>query len=123
MGDVLKSLGIYKAVNASAVQFNSIVFRVVVGFLAGVPAEIIALIPAIEFILNFLLEVPAGYLADKYGRVPFAIIGHITVILGLTCGYVALLLAPKWLRILDRYWSTDLVEPAYERMDMVREPT
>lgn len=91
MDSILKSLGIYKALHASAVQFNSIVFRVVVGFLADVPVEIIALIPAIEFTLNFLLEVPAGYLADKYGRIPFAIIGHVTVILGLSCGYIALL--------------------------------
>ena len=91
MDSILKSLGIYRALHASAVQFNSIVFRVVVGFLAGVPVEIVALIPAIEFTLNFLLEVPAGYLADKYGRIPFAIIGHVTVILGLSCGYIALL--------------------------------
>ena len=73
MTSILRRMGLYRALNASAVQFNSIVFRVVVGFLAGVPGEIVALIPAIEFFLNFLLEIPSGYLADRYGRIPFAI--------------------------------------------------
>lgn len=88
---LLKRLGVYRALNASAVQFNSIVFRVVVGFLAGIPGQIVALVPAIEFTLNFLLDVPAGYLADKYGRIPFAIAGHVSVILGLVCAYLGLL--------------------------------
>jgi len=88
---ILRRLGVYRALNASAVQFNSIIFRVVVGFLAGIPGEIIALIPTIEFLINFFLEIPTGYLADKYGRIPFAIAGHLTVILGLFCGYIGLL--------------------------------
>ncbi len=86
---VIKSLGIYYALNASAVQFNSIVFRVVVGFLVGAPLKAVAYITCIEYLLNFILEVPTGRIADKYGRIPMAIIGHVSVILGLSCGYVA----------------------------------
>ena len=90
MDKILERLGTYRALNAATVQFNSVVFRVVVGFLAGIPAHIVATIPAIEFVINFLLEIPTGRLADRFGRIPLAIIGHIAVILGLSCGYVAL---------------------------------
>lgn len=85
----IQGLGVYLALNASAVQFNSIVFRVVVGFLIGAPLEVIAYITYIEYALNTILEIPTGRLADKYGRVPMAILGHLTVIIGLSCGYTA----------------------------------
>ena len=90
MNIAIKRLGYFKACHSSAVQFNSIVFRVVVGFLADVPVEIIALVTSIEFFLNFILEIPAGFIADRYGRVKLAILGLLSGIVGLFSSYIAL---------------------------------
>ncbi|MCY4644274.1 MAG: MFS transporter [Bacteriovoracales bacterium] len=100
----IKRLGIYGALHTSSIQFNSAIFRCVVGILANVPPTTVAIITGIEFLLNCILEVPTGRLADRYGRIPCAILGHISVILGLSCGYTALLLggqgqAAEWLFI------------------------
>ena len=95
MGIAIKKMGIYRALNSSAIQFNSAVFRCVVGVLANVPPSTVAIITTIEFCLNFILEIPTGRIADRYGRVPCAIIGHIAVILGLSCGYTALILGGR----------------------------
>ena len=92
MSEAIRKMGIYNAVMAASVQFNSAVFRAVVGVLANVPPSTVAIITAIEFFLNFILEVPTGYLADKYGRIPSAILGHLSVMVGLSCGYTALIM-------------------------------
>ena len=91
MSAAIKRMGIYNALKISSIQFNSAVFRCVIGVLAGVPLTTVATITAIERILNFILEVPTGRFADKYGRIPCAIMGHIAVILGLSCGYIGLI--------------------------------
>ena len=95
MSAAIKQMGLYGALSISAIQFNSVVFRCVVGVLANVPPATVALVTAIEFSLNFILEIPTGRLADKYGRIPCALVGLLTVILGLACGYTGLLLGGK----------------------------
>jgi hypothetical protein len=87
----LKSLGYYKALAASATQFNSIIFRVVIGFLIGLPGETIALICTLEFALNLILEIPLGYCADRFGKIESAIVGHAFIILALTSGYIGII--------------------------------
>ncbi len=88
---VMNHWGRYMNFGVATLQFNSIIFRVVVGFLVGAPLEAIAISSSIEYWLNLILEVPTGYLADKYGRVPMALLGHVFVILGILCCYIAII--------------------------------
>ncbi len=101
--DILIRLGVFRALYASAVQFNSVLFRVIVGVLAlsfGVPADTVALVTVIEFSLNGLLEVPCGYFADRVGRIPSIILSLLLIMLGLSCVYTALLLSDGMARVL-----------------------
>ncbi|MCI5072834.1 MFS transporter [bacterium] len=96
---IIKHLGIYRAFHASAVQFNSVIFRLIVGVLAlisGISPTAVAIVTFIEFSLNGLLEVPLGYLADTLGRVPSIILGLMMYMSGLSCVYVALILNNQW---------------------------
>lgn len=93
--DIIIRLGVYRSLYNSAVQFNSVLFRLIVGVLAisyGVPVDTVALVTLIEFSLNGLLEVPFGYIADRIGRVPSIAICLGLFMSGLTCVYIALLI-------------------------------
>ncbi|MGE4107360.1 MAG: MFS transporter [Bacteriovoracia bacterium] len=101
--DILIRLGVFRALYAAAVQFNSVLFRVIVGVLAlsfGVPADTVALVTLIEFTLNGLLEVPCGYISDRIGRIPSIILSLLLVMSGLACVYVALVFDGAMARIL-----------------------
>jgi len=101
--DIVVRLGVFRSLYASAVQFNSVLFRVIVGVLAlsfGVPADTVALVTLIEFSLSGILEVPCGYVADRVGRVPSIILSLLLIMTGLTCVYVALVFNSEMARTL-----------------------
>lgn len=101
--EIIVRLGVFRALYASAVYFNSVLFRVIVGVLAvsaGVPVDTVALVTLIEFSLNGILEVPFGIVADRIGRVPSIAICLGMIMAGLTCVYIALLLHNDISRIL-----------------------
>ncbi len=86
----VKSLGIFRALNLASTHFISITFRITAGVLANVPLDTVALLTGIEFLMNVIFEVPMGYVADRFGRIPCALLGGFLILLG-TCGiYVAL---------------------------------
>ena len=71
----IRRLGLFNAFFESGVTYNSIIFRVVVGVMGRIPLEAVAIVTTLEFLLNSVLEVPLGYVADKYGRVKSTIVG------------------------------------------------
>lgn len=92
--NVVIRMGVFRALYASAVQFNSVLFRIIIGVLAvfsGIPAETVAIVTTIEFWLNGILEVPCGYFGDWFGRVPSIVLSLVLIVLGLACAYSALL--------------------------------
>ncbi|MDB5036773.1 MAG: hypothetical protein JWQ35_301 [Bacteriovoracaceae bacterium] len=101
--EIIVRLGVFRALYASAVFFNSVLFRLIVGVLAissGVPVDTVALVTLIEFSLNGILEVPFGILADRMGRVPSIALCLGTIMTGLTCVYIALLIHNDFSRVL-----------------------
>ncbi len=101
--DVIVRLGVFRALYASAVFFNSVLFRLIVGVLAissGVPVDTVALVTLIEFSLNGILEVPFGILSDRIGRVPSIALCLGMIMAGLICVYIALLIHNDFSRIL-----------------------
>ena len=85
----LRRLGYYRVLFTGAVQFSSIVFRLVVGLLSGISETSLALESGVEFSLNALLEIPCGWFADRYGRVRCSIIGHVGLAFGLVSMHAA----------------------------------
>ncbi len=79
----IRQLGIHGALTHGIIQFNSVVFRVIVGVAGYLPLESIGLVTAIEYILNVLLEVPAGFISDRIGQAKSAKIGMILIAGGL----------------------------------------
>ncbi len=90
--NAIKRMGIFRALNQGVVQFNSVIFRIVAGVLGVLPLETVALVTTLEKLLNAFLEVPTGFLADKYGRVRTASWGLSLIILGLVSLYFAILM-------------------------------
>ena len=87
----IKHLGLYKAFMSAGTAFNSLAFRVVVGVLGNLPMEAVAIVHGIEFTLNALLEVPFGYLGDRFGRIKASVVGLVAVMINLVCIYLALI--------------------------------
>jgi MFS family permease len=73
----IRRLGIYRVLYASNVQYNSILFRIIVGVTGGLPVKAVALVSFLEFFLLTVLELPTGRLADRFGRVPLSVAGFI----------------------------------------------
>ncbi len=99
----VRRLGLFNAFYESAVTFNSIGFRVVVGVMGLIPAEAVAIVTTLEFILNGLLEVPMGYVGDRFGRVGSTIVGIFLIMLALACIYAALLTDNPQVKVLLIY--------------------
>lgn len=87
--EVLRSFGLYRSIFNSAIVFCSIVFRLVLGVTSQVSPLAVAIVPAIEFSLNALLEVPGGRIADRHGRVFTALIGLTLIGIALLCAFAA----------------------------------
>ena len=90
METAIRKLGVFRVLLGSVVQFNSILFRILVGVTGGLPLKGVALVSFIEFLLNLTLEVPTGVLADKFGRVSVAVIGFVLTAGSLTSLFFAL---------------------------------
>lgn len=86
-------MGWYRALFAATIQFNSLVFRVVVGVVGGVFPEAIAVAMILEFWLTAIFEVPGGYLADRFGRMPVASVGFCLVSAAIVCNFFAVFFA------------------------------
>jgi MFS family permease len=71
----ISRLGVFNATAQSAIQFTSILFRVVVGVLATSLRDAVALATAVEFAMSAVLEVPGGIVADRLGRAVSALAG------------------------------------------------
>lgn len=85
---IIKKMGIYSALFNSTIQFNSVVFRVAVGVLSNNFLKAVAVITAIEFSLNWILDIPGGILSDRYGRVRCALVGLSLMTLAICSMYV-----------------------------------
>jgi MFS family permease len=85
---VLERFGRFRISQASTIQFNSIIFRIVAGVINPSLGSYVALLTAVEFVLNGLLEVPLGRVADTYGRARSAIAGFILLSLSLIVDFV-----------------------------------
>jgi MFS family permease len=75
VADAIARLGWYRVLLQSAVQTNSALYRVIVGVTAVVNPKAVAIIALMEFGIGAVLEVPTGVLADRWGRVPVALLG------------------------------------------------
>lgn len=82
LNDVLFSLGVFRVLFAGVIQYNSICFRVLGGLVYPNLLASVAIVTAIEFILNAILEIPCGFIADKFGKTKIAILGLYFVSIG-----------------------------------------
>lgn len=79
----IERFGLYRVAFAGTLHFNSIIYRVVLGILFPEYAQVVALFTVVEFSLNAVFELPFGILADKYGRVKFAAIGLLMILISI----------------------------------------
>lgn len=89
--DAIRRFGFYRMGFSSTVQFNSIIFRVLLGILFPEYASLISLFTVVEFTLNALLEVPFGVFADRHGRVKMSILGIVCFSLSVTANFGAVM--------------------------------
>ena len=90
---LIRNLGWYQATYAAGSQYTGLVLRMVIGVLSGVSATALSINFMLEFGINFILEVPAGWFADRTSRVRCALFGLFGLIICPIIYFFAVLLA------------------------------
>ena len=72
---LIKNLGYYQTFYTAASQFNSIIFRLVVGVLSGINSTALAIDGLAEYTVNASLEIPGGWLSDRIGKARCGLLG------------------------------------------------
>lgn len=87
----IRRLGLYKNITSGTISFINITFRMIGGVLNLLPLEAVSFFTFIERMVWLFMEVPGGWLADRWGRLKTAILGYILIAFGNLSLYLAYL--------------------------------
>lgn len=98
----LKSIGIAQSFESGLRCSVAVIFRLILGYMAGLPPTAISFNGALSLGLSLLFEVPAGLLGDVYGTVRCCVLGYLAQAIATACLFTAVAFAhvdPIWMWI------------------------